>query len=120
MMSGRCKNCQLWRPYKGKEPTLPKTKAHACLLRLHERKDKDGNVKLIPSLRDHDDKGPHWGQRTKPGFSCDHFVAKHAPHVRQKAFELPAELATDEQVAAEMAAYDRAVADEPELQVAAE
>jgi hypothetical protein len=89
------------------------------MLRLHERKDAEGNVKLIPSLREKDPKGPHWGQRTKPGFTCKYVVPKHAPHVRQKAFELPAELTSDELVTAEMASYDRALGDDPqELQAA--
>lgn len=83
----RCKNCRLWRPYQGDEPTMPKTKSHACMLRLIDKDtDVEGEKVTVPTMRDDKDTrpGPHYHKRTHPSFTCGYFVAKHSPRVNKK------------------------------------
>lgn len=75
----RCKNCRLWLPYKGNEPTMPANSSKACMLRLHEKTLDDGEVVHQPSLHPDDITGPRYGERTGPNDTCQHFVQKQLP-----------------------------------------
>ncbi len=92
-----CKNCIFWQPYKGDEPTMPRRSSHACVARTFKFKDPDGNDKVaitaLKRIRDEDtatrtvvmrdtDPAPHYGQRTKPKFTCQASKAKHQPKLR--------------------------------------
>lgn len=80
----RCKNCILWRRFQGKETTIPANSSHACTLRLHHGVDVEGKPTVAPSLLSSDEKGPHWGVRTKPSFVCSYFVPNKATYVKPK------------------------------------
>lgn len=79
-----CKNCRLWRIYQGSEPTLPGRASRACMLRLRYVTLPTKERVLVPSLDPRDTKGPHWGERTSPFFTCEYFAAKH------KSYKKPA------------------------------
>ena len=89
----RCKNCKLWRPYKGNEPTVPKRSSHACLLRLIEIQRNGETVQQPTMIEQYHNKagelvqttpGPHHRKRTGPNFSCEHFAGKRPPILKAK------------------------------------
>lgn len=80
-MTNRCKNCRLWREYKGSEPTMPRRSPRACMLRLHTMM-RDDEIVMVPSVAAEDPKGPRWGERTKPNDSCKYFTANKPPAIR--------------------------------------
>jgi hypothetical protein len=74
----------LWRRFQGNEPSIPLNSPRACVLRLHHGSDADGEPTVAPSILSSDEKGPHWGKRTKPSFVCSYFVPNKAPYVKPK------------------------------------
>lgn len=80
----RCKNCAMWQPYRGNEPTIPGRARNACQLHLGLRKTTTGKLVRVPTFNPKDEPGPHCGKRTEPNFVCQFFVAKKPPRVKPK------------------------------------
>lgn len=87
MSGNRCRNCRLWRKFQGNEPTVPLRNSRACLLRLRYVRLPTKERVLVPSLDPRDAKGPHWGKRTPPDFTCEYFAAKHKTYVKPEVPE---------------------------------
>lgn len=88
----RCKTCRFYRPYVSdiENPAAirfmnlqaPKSKPRACVLRLKDATNGDGEDVKVPSLDREDQKGKHYGRRVSPFFVCDYYAAKHPPYRR--------------------------------------